>query len=98
MNTLSILDKFNNIKSIQDSIIKSKNYIGDIKNKNPRIYNSWRDFMYTEKGIGLRMKAMVYLNFGNILRINNLKDKYYLSFIFYIYYNYFYYIIISNLF
>lgn len=50
MDNLSILDNFNNIKSIQDSIRKRKDYVGDIKTKNPKIYNSWRAFMFTEKG------------------------------------------------
>lgn len=27
-----------------------KDYLGELKNKNPRIYNVWRAFMYTEKG------------------------------------------------
>lgn len=34
MDNLSILDNFNNIKSIQDSIRKRKDYVGDIKTKN----------------------------------------------------------------
>ena len=50
MDNLSILDNFNNIKSIQDSIRKRKDYVGDIKTKNPKIYNSWRALMFTEKG------------------------------------------------
>lgn len=50
MNNLSILNNFNNIKNVQESINKREDYIGDIKNKNPKIYNSWRAFMYTEKG------------------------------------------------
>ena len=33
MDNLSILDNFNNIKSIQDSIRKRKDYVGDIKTK-----------------------------------------------------------------
>ena len=37
MDNLSILDNFNNIKSIQDSIRKRKDYVGDIKTKNPNL-------------------------------------------------------------
>ena len=36
--------------SLQESWKNRKDYIGDIKNKYPRIYNSWRSFMFTEKG------------------------------------------------
>jgi hypothetical protein len=36
--------------SIQEGWKKRKDYIGDLKEKYPRIFNSWRAILYTEKG------------------------------------------------
>ena len=35
---------------MQEAIKNKKNYIGDIKNKYPKIYNSWRAILHTKKG------------------------------------------------
>lgn len=36
--------------SIEENIKNRKGYIGDIKNKNPKIFNTWRGILYTNKG------------------------------------------------
>ena len=47
---IPIEDRIKKMYSLQESWKNRKDYIGDIKNKYPRIYNSWRSFMFTEKG------------------------------------------------
>ena len=36
--------------ALQESWKSRKDYIGDIRAKHPRIYNSWRSIMFTQKG------------------------------------------------
>ena len=36
--------------SLHESWKSRPDYIGDIKNKVPRIYNTWRGLMFTDKG------------------------------------------------
>lgn len=43
-------EKLKKIKSLIESWKNRKDYIADIKNLHPKIYNSWRAFMFTEKG------------------------------------------------
>lgn len=43
-------EKLNRLIAIEESIHKRKNYIGDIKQECPRIYNVWRGIKFTEKG------------------------------------------------
>lgn len=47
---ITIEDRIKKMYSLQESWKNRKDYIGDIKNKYPRIYNLWRSFMFTEKG------------------------------------------------
>ena len=42
--------KINRMYSLEKSWKKRDDYIADIVNEHPRIYNSWRSFMFTEKG------------------------------------------------
>lgn len=43
-------EKLNRLIAIEERIHKRKNYIGDIKQECPRIYNVWRGIRFTEKG------------------------------------------------
>lgn len=43
-------EKLKRLISIEENIKNRKGYIGDIKNENPRIFNTWRSILYTEKG------------------------------------------------
>lgn len=43
-------EKLNRLIALEESITKRKNYIGDIKQECPRIYNVWRGIKFTEKG------------------------------------------------
>lgn len=43
-------EKLNRLIAIEENISKRKNYIGDIKQECPRIYNVWRGIRFTEKG------------------------------------------------
>lgn len=45
-----IEERIKTMYSLQDSWRKRPDYIGDIKDKNPYIYNTWRGLMYTDKG------------------------------------------------
>lgn len=49
-NNIPVESKIKRMYSLQESWKKRKDYIGDIKNKNPKIYNSWRAFMFTKRG------------------------------------------------
>ena len=46
----SIDDKIKRMYALQESWKSRKDYIGDIRAKHPRIYNSWRSIMFTQKG------------------------------------------------
>lgn len=46
----SIETKIKRMYSLQESWKSRKDYIGDIKKECPKIYNSWRAIMFTEKG------------------------------------------------
>lgn len=46
----SIEDKIKRMYALQESWKSRKDYIGDIKEECPRIYNSWRAIMFTKKG------------------------------------------------
>lgn len=43
-------EKLNRLIALEESVTKRKNYIGDIKEECPRIYNVWRGIRFTEKG------------------------------------------------
>lgn len=43
-------EKLNRLIAIEENISKRKNYIGDIKQECPKIYNVWRGIRFTEKG------------------------------------------------
>lgn len=43
-------EKLKRLISIEENVKSRKGYIGDIKNENPRIFNTWRSILYTEKG------------------------------------------------
>lgn len=49
-NDIPIESKIKKAYSLQEAWKNRKDYIGDIKDKHPRIYNSWRSFMFTKKG------------------------------------------------
>lgn len=53
--------------SLQESWKSRKDYIGDIKSKYPRIYNSWRACMFTKKGkqVGISEDWKDFRNFYN---------------------------------
>ena len=38
------------VESLRETWKRRDDYIGDIKDKNPRVYNSWRAIMFTKKG------------------------------------------------
>ena len=46
----SIDNKIKRMYALQESWKSRKDYIGDIRAKHPRIYNSWRSIMFTQKG------------------------------------------------
>lgn len=49
-NKNTIEEQIKIMYSLQESWKSRKDYIGDIKNKNPRVFNTWRSCMYSEKG------------------------------------------------
>ena len=49
INSVPIEHRIKALYSMQEAIKNKKNYIGDIKNKYPKIYNSWRAIWQTKK-------------------------------------------------
>lgn len=49
-NQIPVEQKIKLMYSLQENWRNRDNYIGDLKNKYPKIYNSWRAIRYTEKG------------------------------------------------
>lgn len=47
---IPVEEKLKAMYALQESWKKRKDYIGDLLKENPRIYNSWRAFMFTQKG------------------------------------------------
>lgn len=43
-------DKLKRAQALSKAWKNRKDYIGDIKNLHPKIYNSWRAIRFTEKG------------------------------------------------
>lgn len=43
-------EKLKRLIAIEENIHKRKGYIGDIKQENPRIFNTWRSILYNNKG------------------------------------------------
>lgn len=43
-------EKLNRLIALEESVTRRKNYIGDIKQECPRIYNIWRGIRFTNKG------------------------------------------------
>lgn len=64
---ISAEQKIKRAISLKKSWKRRKDYIGDIKDSNPRIYNSWRSIMFTEKGkrSGCCQEWRIFRNFYN---------------------------------
>lgn len=64
---MPIEDKIKRMYSLQESWRNRKDYIGDIKQIHPYIFNTWRGIMYTKKGknIGVSDEWKSFRNFFN---------------------------------
>jgi hypothetical protein len=60
-------EKIKRIKAVQEAWKSRKDYIGDIREECPKIYNSWRAIKFTEKG-----KKLAILKNGIILEISTM--------------------------
>lgn len=66
----SIESEIKRMYSLQESWKNRENYIGDIKSEYPKIYNSWRSIMFTDKGksVGHSEEWNSFRNFYNDVR------------------------------
>lgn len=76
-NTQSIEEEIKRMYSLEESWKSRPNYIGDIKDECPRIYNTWRGLMFTDKGkkVGISEEWKSFRNFYNDVRPTYIKGK-----------------------
>lgn len=76
-NRQSIEEEIKKMYSLEESWKSHPNYIGDIKDECPRIYNTWRGLMFTDKGkkVGISEEWKSFRNFYNDVRPSYIKGK-----------------------